>query len=486
MAILSKNQESLPPYRTLPFFLSLAGGIGFVYAVYPYGVGITDDSVNYLSAALSFPPSLQKIDGTPFIEWPPLYPVILSLYKLFGIPITTFTFITHLLSLVLSFWLIGTLISRDIQSPTIKIWGAILCFFSTPLLIIHAFAWSEAFFTTLLLANIFQLRKYLDKPSKAVLLSILSGIFLLSLQRKSGIIIAFSIGLCLWIFPDTKKHIWRFATAALCFLAGLIPFIFYLINRFIHSGQLITQKNPPTIDNVISNLTDTARVVSTWIIPDEIPLFVRVVIGLGLLLSCAYIYFRVCHPRVSPYHYCLLIILGAYLCIVNILFAFIKLDDHFDDRIFAPVFPLFLLLLVSIADFLYRLPVDSKFARRSIFLLTLGAGLWSMYPVLRATYHLYQWRENGVGGYSATYWRNKPVLSWLRRHPTETPIQSNDIFPVFYHCVIEGKNTPASFMIQDSGNKPYLYVDFNSEGPSGNTTVLFKSNHDFIYYRETE
>jgi hypothetical protein len=68
--------------------LILAAGTVYYSSIITFGSGITDDSINYLSAASSFP-SLIKIDGTAFIEWPPLYPALLSLYKITGMNILT-------------------------------------------------------------------------------------------------------------------------------------------------------------------------------------------------------------------------------------------------------------------------------------------------------------------------------------------------------------------------------------------------------------
>lgn len=483
MDIRSSNRLylSLTSHVWLPPALSLLASMLYVYSVYPYGLGVTDDSVNYFSAALSFPPSLQKVDGSPFVEWPPLYPLLLSLFKYTGLSPVLFAFGLHLLSLQLSFWIIGSLIVKDVYSFSIRIWAAILSLFSLPVLLVYAFAWSEAFFTTLVLLIVYQLKIYNKRPSLRTFIIITILSVLLCFQRKSGIVITSAISLYLLSFPHESGHRKRILTAANYFLLSILPFLLYLIARYTSSGRFVTEQNELSLKSVLNNLSETINVVSTWVIPDELPFSIRLSFCLLILFFaitiCFFLFRRI---RLSPYHCCLLTILAGYLIFTNIIFLFLKLDDHLDDRIFAPVYPVFLLLLSSGADFLYT--NRHRFNHYTYPLIIIGS-LWLTYPISRTIYHLYKWHTTGVGGYSNKLWKNHAIINWIQQHQPDQRIRTNQIFPVFYYSAITGKNRYTNFDLQDSENKPYLYIGFDSDVPEpGKASLIFKSGNDHIYY----
>lgn len=450
-----------------------------MYSVYPYGLGITDDSVNYFSAALSFPPSLQKVDGSPYIEWPPLYPLILSLFKYTGLPPDLFTLGLHLVSFQLSLWIIGNLIVNEIHSFSIRLWAITLTLFSLPILLIYAFAWSEAFFTTLLLLIIYQLKVYTTRPSFSIFVTITLLSVFLCFQRKSGIIITSSITLYLLGFPRAYSFIKRIGTATQYFLLSILPFLLYLITRYTSSGRLVTERNEFSIKNLLGTISETIHVVSTWVIPDELPLgirtslvivFVAASICIGLLRRSA----------LSDYHFCLVTLLSGYLIFTNIVFLFVKLDDQFDDRIFAPIYPVFLLILTSGAGFLYSNRL--RFKQYAYLPVIIGA-LWLIYPISRTIYHVHKWRTTGVGGFSNKFWKKHPIINWIQEHQPDQRIRSNQIFPVFFYSAVIGNNKPLNFDLQDSENKPYLYIGFDSAATEQEKALLiFKSGNDHIYY----
>lgn len=481
MDIRSNNQYSFSSssHIWLPPALSLLGTILYVYAVFPYGLGITDDSVNYFSAALSFPPSLLKVDGSLFVEWPPLYPLLLSLFKYTGLPPVPFAFGLHLIFLQLSLWLIGNLIVKKVYSFPVRIWAATLALFSLPVILIYAFAWSEAFFTTLLLLIISQLNKHIYKPSSKTFITITVLSILLCFQRKSGVMVTTAISLCLLSYPYQSSHGKRIVHAASYFLLSILPFVFYLLTRYIHSGRFVTEQKELSFRNISDNLTETADVISTWVIPDELPLIFRFSFCLLLIgISVYFLLFR--RINLSPYHYCLLTILCSYLIFVNLTFLFIRLDDRFDDRIFAPVYPVFLLLLSSGADFLYT---NRQRFNRYVYPLFIFGTLWLVYPISRTVYHLYKWHTAGVGGYSSRLWQNHAIIKWIKEHQPKENIRSNHIFPVFFYSAVEGNNKHTNFDLKDSENKPYLYVSFGSDIPEQeNAMFMFQSGNDCIYY----
>ena len=68
--------------------ISLVGVFLLGFATYPYRVGVSPDSVNYLSAAKNLVQGNglvtnvirwnNRYESIPFIFWPPLYPVVIA------------------------------------------------------------------------------------------------------------------------------------------------------------------------------------------------------------------------------------------------------------------------------------------------------------------------------------------------------------------------------------------------------------------------
>ena len=66
--------------------LSAAGALVVFFGTSRFGIGISPDSVNYISCAreLIKGNGFISYDGTPFTLWPPLYPTLLGILGLLG------------------------------------------------------------------------------------------------------------------------------------------------------------------------------------------------------------------------------------------------------------------------------------------------------------------------------------------------------------------------------------------------------------------
>ncbi len=80
VVLLLMLQRAYPKFY-IPLALSLVIILGYA-GTSLYGPGLSADSITYWSAAQSFRESLTllKVDGSAYTNWPPLYPVLLSLF----------------------------------------------------------------------------------------------------------------------------------------------------------------------------------------------------------------------------------------------------------------------------------------------------------------------------------------------------------------------------------------------------------------------
>jgi hypothetical protein len=72
------------------FILCVLGVIGSMmvnYGTGKYGIGVSPDSVGYISTAQSLlnRTGFHLFNGEPFVQWPPLYPLLLAALGLLGI-----------------------------------------------------------------------------------------------------------------------------------------------------------------------------------------------------------------------------------------------------------------------------------------------------------------------------------------------------------------------------------------------------------------
>jgi hypothetical protein len=476
-------------YRTKPLFVSslyaLLGLSLYLFAVIPFGQGFTDDSVNFFAAAISFPPQLLKLDENAFVEWPPLYPILISGYKIFNIPPLLMGVILHAISILITIHLIGLLLFKYIRSNFIQHIALLVTVFSIPILIIHVFAWSEGIFTMLYIMLIFQLEQFLSKKYfRHFILATLVAIFI-SFQRKSGIILDLSAALTILFLLKGKSFFKRLQYAIVFFVLSIVPFLLYLNIRQSHTGKYFTYWNT-NFSLLVENCLQSLEVMTSWLLPDELPLPFRIILIVLFIASFWLVYFqskKFKKPEINTFQGLLIIHLLCYTSAIIIIFLFLKLDQPFDDRIFAPVYPVFLILFFSFIDkFYYNLllfPIKSTRALGWLFIALLS--LWSLYPISRTVYTVYKWNQYGVGGYNHQNWRENPLIQFLDLQPVHTIVKSNNRFAIFYHMVIVDKTERRPFINSDIANKPYLYACFEPcESQEGK--ILINTNQGKIFY----
>ena len=166
---LSKHRITLllAAFSALGTFLVLVRGS-------TYGVGVTPDSVTYISTARSL------LQGNGFIDWdgssytifPPLFPLLLALTGIFGPdPADTAgyvnAFLCGLAIFLSSRWLWQHLRTRP--APTSRtlqtyllLWAAVVLILSSPLSRVASLALSELLFILLTISALFTFNTFLD------------------------------------------------------------------------------------------------------------------------------------------------------------------------------------------------------------------------------------------------------------------------------------------------------------------------------------
>jgi hypothetical protein len=185
-------------YRFFLSFLSLAA-LGFILiTTSKYGAGVSSDAARNLSTAESLLHGQGFVDmiGTPFVLWPPLYPLLLAGISLVtGLGTFAVGWYLNVLSYVVNVWLSGWLLFRIFPGkPLYAALGSLMVALSRFMLRIHANIASEPLFETFLLLFLLAAGAYLAAdaapPARMRLLwwmGVLAG--LAALQRYLGVLL---------------------------------------------------------------------------------------------------------------------------------------------------------------------------------------------------------------------------------------------------------------------------------------------------------
>lgn len=405
----------------------------FFIAINSFGLGITNDSVNYLSAAQSLPDALMKADGTPYTEWPPLFPILLSLGNILNLNLVFFAALFHGIVLIstnlISFYLLKT----NLRSKSILAFSSILLIFSTPILQMHVMLWSEPFFILLILLNIIALKHYLSTLHlKYFILLIALGI-LMYLQRKTGIVFIASTAVLLFLFSKQKKSGLLFSLLYLIICS--VPIYIWYQRRYEIAGKILGEaKFEP--ESFFTNIKQFTHTFSTYFFPSTIPLTFRIILLTILVLISGAFILR--SPKIKN-----ILINNLYvkLCFYFILFyytslllflIYIQINDEIDDRILAPAY----LPLILLGIFL----IDSFYASKSSYILLLILGCWLLYPIVRTVHHLHRWNTVGTGGYNSLSWsENKIVSYYIGSKNDKDTLFTNNLYPLKYFLNFKGE-----------------------------------------------
>ncbi|MBX9851129.1 MAG: hypothetical protein K2X86_05150 [Cytophagaceae bacterium] len=403
-------------------FISL---IIYFISISSFGQGITNDSIDYISAGLTIQEGMLKTNGEIFCEWPPLFPLLLGISTLIGSDIITFAAILHGLIYCINVLLALYILKQSLTQKTIFIAGLIIILFSAPLLQVHVIIWSEPVFITLILLNIIFLEKYLQGRSLTNLgMLILLGM-LMDLQRRTGVF--FICATFILITKFTKRSIIHYVIY-LCI--NSIPVIWFYLKRKSLSGIYMR----PAILNMKSGFEKFVEFLNTFtsfLLPSQLPLLFRIITLVLLAVVLIYLLrkqnIKSAYLKISFFHF------AAYSILLLISLYFIKAEDIIDDRILSPVYLPFFISLLIIADHIFKNNRETIQLRIFNFIITLILFFWTIYPLSRTIYHINRWNTSGTGGYNSTYWRSHNTIQSLEKEKVSNIIFTNHVHALRYY-----------------------------------------------------
>jgi hypothetical protein len=381
------EQYSLPSWVTA-FSCSVMAALVF-FAGNRYGPGLTYDSVNYVYAGYNLyeKGTLMRPFQSPYIEWPPLYPAIIAALSHLPGSLLQSIFYFQILVASVTTALGCKLANQMIRHRLLQITVCISLTFSTPLVLVNHFVWSESFFVPLVVVHILLFIHYTKQPGKVGWgLLVIIGI-MLCMQRQVG---AFFIagGACILLLYPHNSPLSKRALASLLYvlLAAVVPLMLWWIRNY-HLQGLIMNDYRDTLYMIpfLTHLIVFNDIFTSWFLPDETEIWLRISMVYGGLLFLLIAFLRMKKNILQqPGIFILSSQFGCYFLLLLII-SFI-VTEEIDDRIIAPIYIPGIVLFFSLLD-RYLLLIKSQ---RKIWVMY-ACLLWTLYPIMRTIYNVYVW-----------------------------------------------------------------------------------------------
>lgn len=274
---MTNNIEHSTRTQVTLVILSLIGIILVLISTSKYGVGLSMDSVNYISAARSLLLGRGYLyyDESPLVHFPPLFSTVLAIFGLIGIePLDGARFVNAFVFGLIVFTS-GQLFRMAIKSNALVILGTVSILLSYPLLYVSTHAYSEPLFVLLAVLFIIYLIKFLNQRRFIVLflLSILAA--LSCLQRYMGVTIILT-GFASIIFLP-KAHLKERLKYAIVFgVMSITPFIIWILRNYMLTSTF-TGVRLPSQRTLLYNTVSTLSCLTTWFMPYEVPFWIGLI-----------------------------------------------------------------------------------------------------------------------------------------------------------------------------------------------------------------
>lgn len=474
-------------YKTALVFVlicSAAAALAVVVSGAKYGPGTTHDSAAYMYAAQS----VRSGEGfqyfgypSPFIQWPPLYPLLLALGELAGLSSRLSSTIINSLAFALTVFIAGKWMLHTFRNVILSIGGTLLLLLSVPLLQVSGYLWTEILFVLFFLLLYINLERFFRYGNYGSLA--LAALFsaLACIDRYAGVTIVATACLCLLF---SKKGILNgIMNAAFYGVISSIPMGAWIVRNYTVSGTLLGVRLPSTY-TLRQNIKRTLESIYTWVQPDKllsqhigasslsaVKLFTILV---PVLIIAAFVIFMIrrlfiflsagklseglkntglkgentgrADGTLFPIAFFTMfsVIYIVYLIASATSVAF----EPINSRYLIPVYLPMVLSVLAAADLLFsRMKIDAKVTGFSLGLLII---LFLVYPAANTAATVLDSWQNGAGGYAAASWREKNGFLKYMQKSGQYTYYSNNADVVYVMSGIRTYSPP-----KKSG--PYMY-----------------------------
>ncbi|HJV20972.1 MAG TPA: hypothetical protein VJ552_13895 [Sediminibacterium sp.] len=438
------------------------------------GIGVSPDSVAYLSAADNLVNGFSFTDynNLPFVLFPLGYPVFLALVQLFspGTLIHTAPILNGLLYSGLLFMSSYLFRQMRFYHPAARLLLLLFLTTSSALLEVYSMLWSETLFLLLVLLFFIALHRYLLSLQQRDLLMAAIIVSLVFVVRYAGITCVMT-GCLLILFNERLtgkmklKHLLVFGTVGIALAAG------NLVRNSLLSGTFtgVRQKATRTFTE---NLQDAGEVLRYWFpLPESVPAWTLVTGALILLIALLYVLYSVLQQQYfsGTEHIIALFVLiyTAFMLTISTVSRF----ETLSSRLLSPAYiPVILLLATGSVYLVQRKRQLPKMLILLLLLCTYGYAQYRHY-----SNNSYTWEGvsyAGIPGYTEDQWKKSPLIAHMKNKEKEFSgtIFSNANDALFFLSGIRAfplphKDIPEEIRAFRQNKSFFLVWFFNGENP---------------------
>ena len=395
---------------------ALLGAFFVFFLTGKYGIGLSPDSIYYISVARHVANGAGFIgyDGYSYVLQPPLYPLILGIIKwgLHADPLISAGYINGVI-FGLIIYLTGILLTKHINLSWLVLFGTVIVLVSFVLIQLYLKALTEPLFILLVLLYILFIEKYRKSGNVNSLIIFSISVALACLTRYIGIILILSgvIGILLRERSVTKEKIYH----AIGFvLIASVPVGVWIIRNYILSGTLVGQRAESSY-TLQTNLLFLFNTVLKWFAPVQFEAktwLLLIIAGTIFVLAVSYIIKGVKSEENNKYNDPIIIFVLLYSIFLTVS-STTTAYDRIADRLLSPVYiPAIIIVFIFLDDILFRL---SKYIRKKTVVAISSAliVLWMIYPLGKTVYLVKDYIKNSGWGYSSDKWNSSETIKYL-------------------------------------------------------------------------
>jgi hypothetical protein len=495
LSLFKSNKDSL--------LAAFIGGLLVILLSNHSGLGISPDSIYYLSTADSFiaGKGFYQFDGKPFVMFPVGYPFLLSLIKLiFGSSFLKVVPFFNAILFGLTIYISGVILEKTNHSKWVK-W-VVLCVvaLSPSLLEIYTMLWSETLFITEIVLFIYFGKVYFEKFDfkYLIIMAVISAIA--ADTRLAGVAVIATGGLLILMSGELK---WgrKFQHA---FVYGAISISLFVINivRNTLLTQTLTGNRQKGITPFLENLKYYGLVLTNWFpFSKWITAYPTMVAFLFLSIVIVVFLIRFIHSKEQHHYEKIAVSFTLIYSIFMLTVATISRFETINNRLLAPFYiPCVLTLSFYVASIFKIIKTGIyKIILTGVVIIIVTASIFQYSQLDRAAY--LENKEGGIGGYSDDDWFiSSGLLNYLNAHPsffnTDKPIYSNAAHAVYFktnqsaqilperkyaHLVTAFKNTPAQILIWFNNEDNPEVMTMQEVAAVKNLQIIGKFNDGVIY-----
>lgn len=428
------------PQSTRYIFILLSVSLAFILFTRLYtpegGVITVGDSVSYVAAMRSLQTGTDMVrhDGSPYVLWPPLYPIIMLVSTQIGtlVGLDLFGSLQYLnhLTAAGSIIMLGLLARRSFSSPILAVCFVLAVVFSWPFFVMHIHSWSEPVYILLILIFLYVFADFFRIGGwwRFALCILLAA--LLNIQRYASMMLTVTAGLTLLLFLRRVRFFSRIGLALTFGVLAMVPLGLWYWRNYQISGGIAGIRRSPGIP-LTRIVEDLLSVIGAWFVP---PTFEpKWIVGAVVLMAMAATWVvlkRHYDTQDSPLPVGVFYTLFSvpYIFIYFVFFAYTATRQTvtLDDRNMIHVFTLTFLLLFLGLDTLLTRFIQSRSMKLHQLVCGTMAMIWLV--MVRSPKLLSEYPILSQSCCRDTTWEGTALVTWLSENKLDGQTWTNDVY----------------------------------------------------------